>query len=80
MRETATEKGRRYLSEGRVIVSDVRLNRVSAAVRGNGTVYQTGFSDGEWHCSCPTPTDRCSHLYAVRKVTAPDVNEMEGIR
>jgi len=75
MRETATDKAKRYLSEGRVIISDVRLDRVSAAVRGNGTVYSSGFSDGHWYCDCPTPTDRCSHLYALRKVTAPDVNE-----
>jgi len=75
MRKTATDKADRYLSEGRVIISDVRLDRVSAAVRGNGTVYSSGYTDGQWHCDCPTPTDRCSHLYALRKVTAPDVNE-----
>jgi len=77
MRESAANKAKRYLNEGRVIISDVRLNRVSAAVRGNGRVYKTGFSDGVWHCDCPTPTDRCSHLFAVRKITAPDVNEMK---
>jgi len=80
MRETAPDKARRYLSEGRVIISDVRLDRVSAAIRGNGTIYATGFSDGVWHCNCPTPTDRCSHLYALRMVTAPDLNGMKGAK
>ncbi len=78
MRESAATKAKRYLSEGRVIINDVRPDRVSALVRGDGTIYSSGYTAGHWHCDCPTPTDRCSHLYALRMVTAPDINARGG--
>ena len=72
MRENAYSKARRYLIEGRVIVTQVYDGRVAARVRGDGHIYDAGFNAGAWACSCPASTDQCSHLRAIRLVTAPE--------
>lgn len=74
MRENAQAKARRYLTEGRVIVTHARANAiVRATCRGDGTVYQLGWDAGSWWCTCPARSDQCSHLHALRLVTAPDL-------
>ena len=76
MRENAAAKGRRYLTEGRVIVTAARAGHyVRAAIRGDGTVYRAGWDAGTWWCRCPARTDQCAHLAALRLVTAPDLEE-----
>jgi uncharacterized Zn finger protein len=75
LREKAQTKARRYLTEGRVIVTDAGPGHVRATVRGDGTVWTCGFYAGAWRCSCPVTTDQCSHLHALRLVTAPDLAE-----
>lgn len=75
MRESATSKAKRYLSEGRVTIVDVKPDRVSALIRGDGHIYASGYTNGRWTCDCMAVTDRCSHLYALRLVTAPDFND-----
>lgn len=75
-RETKTLKAERYLLEGRVIVTDANRALVAARVRGDGAVYRTGWRDGLWSCSCPhqaSSTD-CSHVAALKRVTAVDVD------
>jgi uncharacterized Zn finger protein len=74
MRETVAEKARRYLTEGRVIVTDARPGQVSAVIRGDGAVWLTGYRSGTWTCSCPNRTD-CTHRRALRLITAPDIKE-----
>ncbi len=72
-RETAREKAKRYLTEGRVIVTTALPGLVEATARG-GTVYRVGYSPGKgWTCTCPHPRPTCSHLRALRTITAPDI-------
>lgn len=71
-RESADAKARRYLTEGRVIITRISERVVHAKVRGDGRVYDVTWV-GYWSCSCPVTTDRCAHLRAVRLVTAPEV-------
>jgi uncharacterized Zn finger protein len=72
-RENAAEKGRRLLSEGRLIVQRVEPSGlVVASCRGDsGAVYSLGFDPvaTQWRCTCPALT-RCSHLTALMLVVA----------
>jgi uncharacterized Zn finger protein len=70
-RELVAEKAKRYLGEGRVIVTAVGPGSATASVRGDGAVWIVTYSDHEWACTCPNRTT-CTHLRAVRLVTAPD--------
>ena len=78
MRESAATKARRYLTEGRVIIVDVRPDRVSAVVRGDGAHYSAGYRSGQWSCDCPAVSHSCAHLLALRLTTAPDINDPGG--
>ena len=75
MRENAYAKARRYLTEGRVIVSEVRPDQVSTLVRGDGKLYAAGYRGGEWSCDCPALSAACAHLRAIRMITAVDIEE-----
>ncbi len=70
-RESAHDKGRRYLTEGRLAVRQVDRSGVIAFVRGDsGLLYRTEWSpDLGWLCNCPARTDQCAHLVALRLVT-----------
>jgi len=70
-RESAETKARRYLVEGRVILTRVEPGRVDAHVRGDGAVWHITYRRGGWHCPCPAH-GRCAHLLAIGLVTAPD--------
>jgi len=73
-RENVEEKGRRLLTEGRLIVERVdakATNLVVATCRGDsGEVYQLGYDPraNEWRCTCEA-RGRCSHLVALQLVT-----------
>jgi len=70
MRETVTAKAARYLVEGRLVVTAVDGDHVTAACRGQGAIYRLGHDPGRgWHCSCPVRGDRCAHLLALQLVT-----------
>jgi uncharacterized Zn finger protein len=68
-RETAAEKARRYLAEGRLTVLEVGPAVIRATCAGDGQVYRCGWWQGEWGCTCPNLRDQCSHLKALRLVT-----------
>ena len=68
-RESAKTKAKRYLIEGRVMILEVSRHRVVAKVRGSGHVWDCGFMNQVWFCSCPNRST-CSHLIAVQSVTA----------
>ena len=71
-RENAAAKGRRYLTEGRLLLTRVDELRIEAVCRGGGESYQLGFVSGRWRCSCPARS-RCAHLVALQLVAnAPD--------
>ena len=73
MRETAATKARRYLAEGRIIISTAEPGKVLAIARGTGQIHHAGYSAGSWWCTCETPNDRCSHIRAIQTITAPDL-------
>jgi hypothetical protein len=69
-RETVEAKARRYLTEGRLVVTRVLGDRVAAVCQGETGSYDLGHTPGRgWFCSCPVRTDRCSHLAALWLVT-----------
>jgi uncharacterized Zn finger protein len=69
-RETVTAKAARYLAEGRLVVTGVDGDHVTATCRGSGEgCYQLGHRAGGWWCSCPVRGTRCCHLLALQLVT-----------
>lgn len=73
MRENAADKGRRYLCEGRVVLTHVTAGKVAATIRGDGTFHQATYRNGVWSCTCQARSSSCSHLVAVRLCTAVDL-------
>jgi uncharacterized Zn finger protein len=70
-RERAHDKGRRYLTEGRLTIrSFSRTEGVVAVVRGDsGLLYRAEWHpDLGWSCNCLARTDQCAHLTALRLV------------
>jgi hypothetical protein len=72
VRENAATKARRYLTEGRLVITHVSDRRALATCRGDGHVYRLTVNGDEWTCTC-TARGRCSHLLALGSVVA--VNE-----
>lgn len=75
-RELVADKAKRYLGEGRVIVTAAGNGYVTATVRGDGAIYRTGYRSGAWWCTCPNTHD-CSHRRALRLITAPDIERTQ---
>lgn len=69
-REGAEVKGRRYLTDGRVIVELPQPGRFRAIVRDGGLIYVVTFGRGGWHCTCPA-RGVCAHLAATHLIAAP---------
>ena len=68
-REAAHDKGRRYLTEGRLLLTTVTDHTIDARCRGDGQMHKLGWNHADrWWCSCEARTDRCSHLVALRLV------------
>jgi hypothetical protein len=68
-RESADLKARRYLCEGRLVVTYVSGDHVDASCRGDGQIYRCGHNPASgWYCNCPARSDRCCHLEALRLV------------
>ncbi len=74
--ESAEEKGRRLLIEGRLEVKSAHgpglRGYIVAECRGDsGETYHLGYDPrrAEWRCTCEARGDRCSHLVALRLVT-----------
>lgn len=72
-RESAADKGRRLLVEGRLVVREVRpTGTIVAECRGDsGEVYALGYDARrkQWRCTCAEMKGRCSHLVALQLVT-----------
>jgi len=70
MRENAETRGRRYLTEGRLVITRVDPKGIIATCRGSGTVHDvTWFAGSGWNCTCPARST-CAHLWALQLVTA----------
>jgi uncharacterized Zn finger protein len=70
-RESAADKGDRYLLEGRLVVVAAEPGYFLATVRGNGEVHTVTYGRGGWSCTCEARST-CSHLHAARLIAAPD--------
>jgi hypothetical protein len=68
MRENAERKGRRYLTEGRLIIERVDVAGIRATCRGGGAVYFLGYENERWHWDSPA-VGHCAHLVALMLVT-----------
>jgi uncharacterized Zn finger protein len=72
-RESAADKGRRLLVEGRLIVREIRpTGTIIAECRGDsGEVYTLGYNARKraWGCTCQEMKGQCSHLVALQLVT-----------
>jgi hypothetical protein len=67
-RESAFDKGRRYLVEGRLTVRRVNKAEVTAWCKGTDRFHRLGWSsDTGWWCSCDAK-GTCSHLLALQSV------------
>jgi len=71
MKENAAAKARRYLTEGRIIVTHVHSDITRARVRGDGAIYAVDIHGDTETCTCEAHTRHCAHLQAVRLITAP---------
>jgi len=69
-RESVKVKGRRYLTDGRLVVELAQSGYFRATVRGGGEVYVVTFGRGGWHCTCPA-RGLCAHLVAAHRIAAP---------
>jgi uncharacterized Zn finger protein len=67
-RENVEVKGKRYLSEARLLVEHVDGCSIRAICRGNGDLYHLSFARDRWSCTCPAK-GRCAHLNALMLVT-----------
>jgi len=70
-RESAQDKACRIVSEGRVTVTHVNGEAITARVRGDAAEHLvTHDRHTGWRCTCPTTArTRCSHKLAVGLVT-----------
>ena len=60
------EKAKRYAQEtDRVTFSDF-----SVKFRGENATYDTGYTEGQWHCTCSffATWGRCSHTMAMEMI------------
>ena len=66
--EDQHERGRRYLTEGRLTILAMDGLRVRALCVGHRSDYELGYDAGEgWWCSCGSLGD-CAHVVALRLV------------
>lgn len=72
-RETARAKADRLLLEGRVVILEAGRYGVMARCRGEGVIHTARYQFGAWSCTCPVRSDQCSHLIALRRVVAVDI-------
>jgi uncharacterized Zn finger protein len=72
-RESAADKGRRLLTEGRLTVLKIHPSGlIHAQCRGDSAeVYDLGYDPerGQWRCTCQEMKGKCSHLVALQLVT-----------
>lgn len=72
--ENVEQKGRRYLTEGRVTVTSATEpdGLIVAEARGTDGLYHLGYDPKkrQWRCTCPSGRGgRCSHVTALKLVT-----------
>jgi len=66
-KETKTEKAKRLLTTGCVLVEFADEEKIMAKVAGDTSGYQVWIKD-EPRCSCPNRQGDCSHIEAVKMI------------
>ena len=67
-REDHVSKGRRYVAEGRLTITRVQLDHVTATCRGSGAIWRCGHAPNHgWWCDCPAKSE-CAHISALQLV------------
>ena len=63
------EKAHRYAQEPERIT----FSELAVSFRGEHSTYNTGYKDGQWHCSCNffSKWGLCSHTMALQKIFCP---------
>lgn len=76
-RETIAQKADRILVERRLIVATAGPGHITATCRGEGAIYRLSYTTGAWSCTCPASTTvaRCSHVLALKAISAPDLTD-----
>ncbi|MFZ6002628.1 MAG: hypothetical protein ACOYXM_01715 [Actinomycetota bacterium] len=74
-RESAAAKAERYIAQGRLVVTQVQPGHVRATCRGDGHLWHQAYAHGAWVCDCPARTPACSHLVALKRVVAVDLED-----
>lgn len=74
VKQSIAEKGIRLLATDRVKIVAADKQSVRARVGGDHDTYDVTYVAGLWTCSCPAVRD-CSHLSAVKRITAVDLIE-----
>ena len=72
MAESAHVKGRRLLTEGRLVVLKVADGEITASCRGDSAeFYELRYDPAStrWSCTCQEMKGKCSHLIALQLVT-----------
>ena len=69
-RENARQKADRPLLEGRLVITNVTPGNATAITRSEGHLWHQTYRRG-----CPARSDQRSHLNALRRVVAVDVEE-----
>lgn len=77
MRESRGDKARRYLIEGRIIITHVNRPVIRATARGDGALYRVSHSQTGWTCNCPARST-CAHITAVGMVTVGSWTQTRG--
>jgi hypothetical protein len=78
MRENAEAKGRRYLTEGWLVIETMSAREIRAICRGQGENHRLGYSPGGWYCCCPA-LGRCAHLVALMLVRTRPVHQLRAV-
>ena len=66
-RESYRQKGERYLIHGRITITSLGPEIVTATARGTGEIHHvTATADG-WRCTCPAKGP-CCHIWATQLV------------
>jgi hypothetical protein len=76
MKETIIDKAGRYLSDNRLLILEVAVDRIAALCRGDTGLYSLGSAGAEWCCDCPARSRRFSHIEALQLVTVADVRHL----
>lgn len=78
-RETAFERARRLVSEGRLRLTSVHGGHVTATCRGDSaSLYRVRHVPGAgWACNCPARS-RCGHIIACQLVVIVTDRSADG--